>query len=129
MLQDHLDSHQSALQVAATLSSLGVKHTLEALTADGLFSVDIGIQDGPDGALSVAIEVDGPHHFTVNGCNPLGASPAGQWIIRGALTVEERSVSMSLRSIRFLCTQLLQHSGRTYVGRQIISPSGGNHVG
>jgi len=64
--------------VAATLSSLGVEHTLEALTADGLFSVDIGVHDGPDGALSVAIEVDGPHHFTINGCTPLGASSAGR---------------------------------------------------
>ena len=60
-------------QVAAALSSIGVEHTLEAVTEDGLFSVDIGIHGGPGGALSAAIEVDGPHHFAINGNTALGA--------------------------------------------------------
>ena len=62
-------------QVAAALSAIGVEHTLEAVTADGLFSVDIGIHGGHGGALSAAIEVDGPYHFAINGHTALGASP------------------------------------------------------
>ena len=60
------------MQVAAALSAIGVEHTLEAVTEDGLFSVDIGVHGGPDGALSAAVEVDGPHHFAVNGHTTLG---------------------------------------------------------
>ena len=83
--------------MAATLASMGVKHMLEALTADDLFSVDIGVHDGPDGALSAAIEVDGPHHFTVNGCMPLGRSSACQWITARATD----SISTCSRALRF----------------------------
>ncbi len=55
------------------MSAIGVEHTLEAITEDGHFSVDIGVHGGPGSALSAAIEVDGPHHFAINGHAALGA--------------------------------------------------------
>lgn len=49
------------------MGSLGVSHNIERITDDGLFSADILIEDD-----KVIVEVDGPHHFTVNTHQPLG---------------------------------------------------------
>lgn len=51
------------------MGSLGVSHNIERITDDGLFSADILIEDD-----KVIVEVDGPHHFTVNTHQPLGES-------------------------------------------------------
>ncbi|KAL0032386.1 hypothetical protein WJX79_008625 [Trebouxia sp. C0005] len=53
--------------VARVLTSMGLSHTIEQLTDDSLFSVDIALAGE-----KVAVEVDGPHHFTANGQRPLG---------------------------------------------------------
>jgi len=85
--------------VSQALRALGVPHAMEQTTADGLFSVDIAVTTPPTwgdpaggeeggrgetggGAgsaqppapsrLRIAIEVDGPYHFTVNTHSPLG---------------------------------------------------------
>jgi hypothetical protein len=50
-----------------TLNRLGIPHELEHTTADGLFSIDIAIADR-----RIAIEVDGPSHFTTNTLEPMG---------------------------------------------------------
>lgn len=52
------------LEVSTVLRAMGVVHVNEFLAEDGLFSVDIAI-DGP-GNKKIAVEVDGPHHFTAN---------------------------------------------------------------
>lgn len=49
------------------LSALGQPHTIEHLTDDHLFSVDIALPGE-----RIALEVDGPHHFTANTFRPLG---------------------------------------------------------
>ncbi len=46
---------------------LGVSHELEYITADGLFSIDPAVVDR-----RIAIEFDGPSHFTRNTLEPLG---------------------------------------------------------
>jgi hypothetical protein len=54
-------------EVADSLGRLGTAHQLEYATADGLFSIDIAIVDR-----RIALEFDGPSHFTTNTLQPLG---------------------------------------------------------
>ena len=54
-------------QVGESLHRLGVAHELEHITADGLFSIDLAIVDR-----RIALEFDGPSHFTRNTLEPLG---------------------------------------------------------
>lgn len=49
------------------LGSMGEHISIEKLTEDGMFSVDIAIDKD-----HIAVEVDGPHHFTANTLRPLG---------------------------------------------------------
>lgn len=56
-------------EVSQVMGSIGVSHNIERITDDGLFSADILIEDD-----KVIVEVDGPHHFTVNTHQPLGMS-------------------------------------------------------
>ena len=53
-------------EVSRLLLSMGVAHDFEHLTQDRLFSVDIALSDE-----KIALEVDGPHHFTVNTLEPM----------------------------------------------------------
>ncbi len=67
------------MDVSQMLRDMGVAHDFEYVTEDGLFSLDIATA-GPRGP--VAIEVDGPYHFTLNTRQPLGSTlircaPAG----------------------------------------------------
>jgi hypothetical protein len=60
--------------VCAALRAMSIPHSVERLTDDALFSVDVAIeaqpQHSPRAALSsrrrIALEVDGPYHFTSN---------------------------------------------------------------
>jgi hypothetical protein len=54
-------------EVSRTLNAMGIKHVLERLTEDGLFSMDLCIPEE-----RIAIEVDGPTHFMKNSLRPLG---------------------------------------------------------
>jgi hypothetical protein len=54
-------------EVGESLRRLGIPHELEYLTADGLFSIDLAIVDR-----RIAIEFDGPSHFSRNTLEPLG---------------------------------------------------------
>jgi hypothetical protein len=54
-------------EVGESLHRLGVVHELEHITADGLFSIDLAIVDR-----RIALEFDGPSHFTRNTLEPLG---------------------------------------------------------
>ena len=56
-------------EVGESLRRLGVSHELEYITADGLFSIELAIVDR-----RVALEFDGPSHFTRNTLEPLGHS-------------------------------------------------------
>ena len=47
---------------------MGVQHENEGVTDDCLFSVDIMLRPA-----RVAVEVDGPFHFTANTHQPLGS--------------------------------------------------------
>ncbi len=55
------------LEVGESLRRLCVSHELEYITADGLFSIDLAIVDR-----RIALEFDGPSHFTRNTLEPLG---------------------------------------------------------
>ena len=59
------------MDVSEKLHLMGIAHEDEFLTEDGCFSIDI-VVSGPKGP--VAIEVDGPYHYTVNTLNPLGST-------------------------------------------------------
>jgi hypothetical protein len=54
-------------EVGESLRRLGLPHELEYVTADGLFSIDLAIVDR-----HIAVEFDGPSHFTSNTLEPLG---------------------------------------------------------
>jgi hypothetical protein len=54
-------------EVRECLRRLGVSHELECITADGLFSIHLAVVDR-----RIAIEFDGPSHFTRNTLEPLG---------------------------------------------------------
>ncbi len=54
-------------EVGESLRRLGILHELEYTTADGLFSIDLAIVDR-----RIALEFDGPSHFTRNTQEPLG---------------------------------------------------------
>jgi hypothetical protein len=54
-------------EVGESLRRLGISHELEYTTADGLFSIDLAITDR-----RIALEFDGPSHFTTNTLEPLG---------------------------------------------------------
>jgi hypothetical protein len=57
----------SQREVGHSLRRLGIPHELEYITADGLFSIDLAIVDR-----RIAVEFDGPSHFTTNTLEPLG---------------------------------------------------------
>ena len=57
----------SQREVGESLRRLGISHELEYTTADGLFSIDLAITDR-----RIALEYDGPSHFTTNTLEPLG---------------------------------------------------------
>ena len=55
-------------RVYEALQGLGQQPQLEALTEDGLFSIDIALPaSAEDCRPKTAVEVDGPHHFTASG--------------------------------------------------------------
>ena len=54
-------------EVGESLHRLGISHELEYITADGLFSIDLAVVDR-----RIALEFDGPSHFTTNTLEPLG---------------------------------------------------------
>jgi very-short-patch-repair endonuclease len=58
---------KSQQQVGESLRRLGISHELEYTTADGLYSIDLAIVDR-----RIALEFDGPSHFTRNTLEPLG---------------------------------------------------------
>ena len=57
----------SQREVGESLRRLGIPHELEYITADGLFSIDLAVVDR-----RIAVEFDGPSHFTTNTLEPLG---------------------------------------------------------
>ena len=57
----------SQREVGESLRRLGIPHELEYITADGLFSIDLAVVDR-----LIAVEFDGPSHFTTNTLEPLG---------------------------------------------------------
>ena len=76
-------------KVSVVMHTLGVEHAVEHLTEDGVFSIDIHVKPEPHnndvgsgrrtsgatgslGAAGLAVEVDGPTHFTGNTHEPLG---------------------------------------------------------
>jgi very-short-patch-repair endonuclease len=77
MLQVAVQAYREALrkvtvsngqrEVGESLRRLGISHELEYTTADGLFSIDLAITDR-----RIALEFDGPSHFTTNTLEPLG---------------------------------------------------------
>ena len=72
-LQAHMEATRkvtvsnSQREVGESLRRLGISHELEYTTADGLFSIDLAITDR-----RIALEFDGPSHFTTNTLEPLG---------------------------------------------------------
>jgi hypothetical protein len=54
-------------EVGESLRRLGIPHELECITSDGLYSIDLAIVDR-----RIALEFDGPSHFTRNTLEPLG---------------------------------------------------------
>lgn len=70
--------------VSSHLNNILVTHTIEHVTDDGAFSIDIALSEE-----KIAIEVDGPHHFTANTKAPLGETMARRRLLaaRGWIVV------------------------------------------
>jgi len=66
-------------EVSQVMGNLGITHNIERITDDGLFSADILIEDD-----KVIVEVDGPHHFTVNTHQPLGKTYTCTLLLHGS---------------------------------------------
>ncbi|KAI3429562.1 hypothetical protein D9Q98_005650 [Chlorella vulgaris] len=64
-------------EVSRMLVSMGEQHTVEHLTQDQLFSVDIAFPSE-----WIAMEVDGPHHFTANTFRPLADTEGRRLLLR-----------------------------------------------
>lgn len=64
-------------EIASIIGDLGVRHEMERLTDDDLFSVDVYLPDA-----DVAIEIDGPTHFNTSSDGGEGAAPgdASRWM-------------------------------------------------
>ncbi|BDA46187.1 probable RAP domain-containing protein, chloroplastic [Coccomyxa sp. Obi] len=63
--------------VARVLTEYSISHNIEHVTEDELFSVDIALPDE-----KIAIEVDGPHHFTANTLAVTGEMLARQKLLK-----------------------------------------------
>lgn len=66
--------------VSRVLDSLGVEHSIEQLTADSMMSIDIAI--GVEGRDGIALEVDGPYHYTTNTLHPTGRELARNRLLK-----------------------------------------------
>ena len=60
--------------VSDVVAALHIEHQMECLARDGLFSVDVAVLRG---GKSIAIEVDGPYHYTLNMRQPWGTRFCG----------------------------------------------------
>lgn len=71
------------ISVVASLRRLGWDPHVEHITRDGLFSIDVALQASSRGRhVRIALEVDGPSHFTINRpWRMMGESLARQRII------------------------------------------------
>lgn len=71
-LQESYTTSEFQRDVSDRLSELGIDHVEEYVTEQGLFRIDIAFS-GPEN-MRVAMEVDGPYHFTRNTRQPLGST-------------------------------------------------------
>lgn len=55
--------------VSDVIAAMQIEHQMEYLAEDGIFSVDVAVIRDEQ---KVAIEVDGPYHYTLNTHQPLG---------------------------------------------------------
>lgn len=58
--------------VSERLVEMDIRHKQEYMAEEGLFSIDIAFT-GP-GGVRIAMEVDGPFHFTMNTYQPMGST-------------------------------------------------------
>ncbi|KDD74265.1 hypothetical protein H632_c1446p0, partial [Helicosporidium sp. ATCC 50920] len=64
-------------EVSRLLAAMGEEHTLEHLSADELFSMDMALPEE-----GLAVEADGPRHFTANTLQPLGEMRCRELLLR-----------------------------------------------
>jgi hypothetical protein len=108
--------------VLETLQGMGLSCQLEWQTADGLFSVDIMLDRGNVLPVPVAVEVDGPSHYTRNNFEKLGSSRLRHQLVEARvdnrLIVVPFFVWRELRTRRqkeaFLQDKLMETCYRTY---------------
>ncbi len=55
--------------VSDVIAAMQIEHQMEYLAEDGIFSVDVAVIRHDQ---KVAVEVDGPYHYTLNTHQPLG---------------------------------------------------------
>ncbi|KAL4427968.1 hypothetical protein ABPG75_002057 [Micractinium tetrahymenae] len=105
------------LEVSSALGALGIEHEIEHLTAVNLLSVDIAIISG---GRKLAIEVDGPFHFSVNTNSPLG-----QTMIRRRLL---RAVGWTVISVPYHTWYKMPPEARpSYLSRLLVRKDGSFH--
>lgn len=107
-------------EVSRMLFSMGIRHKVEYLTEDGLFSIDVALPDE-----RIALEVDGPHHFIKNTLKPFGDT-----IMRWTLL---ESVGWKVKSIPFFSWYgVEEESRRTFLSgllndaREMVSEMDGD---
>eukprot|EP01025_Chloroclados_australasicus_P007272 TRINITY_DN12326_c0_g1_i3.p1 TRINITY_DN12326_c0_g1~~TRINITY_DN12326_c0_g1_i3.p1 ORF type:complete len:443 (-),score=37.19 TRINITY_DN12326_c0_g1_i3:389-1597(-) len=115
--QDLKEVHISKLhqEVSKCLNELGVAHRNECMVEEGLFSIDIIIEeDCLLGHKKVAIEVDGPGHFTANTNQELGTTLVRRSILK--------QFGWTVLSIPFFKWRSLQCQDRKEYLSQLVQP-------
>ncbi|CAG9463319.1 unnamed protein product [Pedinophyceae sp. YPF-701] len=75
----HVSLSAFHLDVSLALARLGVPHVNERTVEDGLKYIDVAIEQGD---VRLAVEVDGPSHFTRNTAQPLGSTLLSRRVTR-----------------------------------------------
>lgn len=88
--------------VSDVIAAMQIEHQMEYLAEDGIFSVDVAVIRDDQ---KVAIEVDGPYHYTHNTHQPLGHT-----LLRSACSLQCLHCSHSVNVLLWLhqeCSSLV----------------------
>ncbi len=83
--------------VSDVIAAMQIEHQMEYLAEDGIFSVDVAVIRDDQ---KVAVEVDGPYHYTLNTHQPLGHTLLrSACSFQSALQPQYRCVAVAARGV------------------------------
>ncbi|KAL0022739.1 hypothetical protein WJX77_009701 [Trebouxia sp. C0004] len=115
--------------VSDVIAAMQIEHQMEYLAEDGIFSVDVAVIRDDQ---KVAIEVDGPYHYTLNTHQPLGHTllrrrllTAIGWIVVSVPYFDWGRLYSGPQKAAYLA-KLLTHHGVQTPESAILQPDAGN---